>query len=297
MSSLLYQTPVGLMIAYPLVNGMQKLAATSKQFFEERREAGAPDGGRKDFFYYLLRGRDAETDVKHADLELAAESNLLLVAGSDTTATTLSACIFYLSRHPRIAQTLRTELEANFDSVEEINYWGTKLSSLPYLRAVIDETLRMNPPVGGHLPRTVLEPGIEVDGIFYLPGIELGVSQYAIHHREDYHPDPYTFKPERWIVNKETGVTKEMVDREQSAFCPFSVGHRGCIGKNLAYIEMLLAIARVVYRYDLEEEDGWDEKLGGFPHVDEYGNYATKDGFVSVKDGPLVKFRERKTKL
>jgi cytochrome P450 len=97
------------------------------------------------------------------------------------------------------------------------------------------------------------------------------------------------------VVQRVVGHT--VVDREQSAFCPFSVGHRGCIGKNLAYIEMLLAIARVVYRYDFEEEDGWDEKLGGFPHVDEYGNYATKDGFVSVKDGPLVKFRERKTNL
>ena len=153
--------------------------------------------------------------------------------------------------------------------------------------------MRINPPVGGHLGRDFVVPGITIDDVFYSPGVEVGVPIYALHHNPDYYPNPYAFKPERWIVNEKAGVTKEMVDRAQSAFCPFSIGHRGCIGKNLAYVELSLAVARLVWRYDLEEVQGWNEKLGG-GFISSSGEYLTRDGFVAQKNGPLVRLRNRK---
>ena len=277
---------------------MQRLSETSTRFVAERRSLEAASGGasapaRKDFFHHLFRGTDAETGRAYTDAELAAESNLLLVAGSDTTATTLSACMFYLLRHPDVLQTLRQELESNFGSLQDINYTGTRLGSLPYLRAIIDESMRLVPPVGGHLGRDVTEPGIMIDDFFYPPGATIGVPMYALHHNSEYYPDPFAFKPERWIVNEKSGVTKEMVDRAQSAFCPFSIGHRGCIGKNLAYMELSLAVARCVWRYDLEEVPDWDKVLGG-GFLSLSGEYLTRDGFVAQKDGPLMRFRNRR---
>jgi cytochrome P450 len=295
---LLYQTPLGAVLAGPIVTDMERLSQVSARFLDERADletnsdkAGNP--ARKDFFYHLFRGSDAETGRKYTRAELRSESNLLLVAGSDTSATTLCACIFYLLRHTQVRDKLRQELKENFADFKDIKYTGTRLSTLPYLRAVIDETLRLNPPVGGMLSRDVQSPGITVDDVFYEPGLTVGVSAYALHHNADYYPDPFTFKPERWLINERAGVTKEMVDRAQSAFCPFSIGHRGCIGKNLAYLELSLAIARLVWRYDMEEVQGWDQKLGG-GHVSASGEYLTGDAFVSVKNGPLVRFRSRK---
>lgn len=271
---------------------------TSVRFIAERRSletstSASSSPARKDFFFHLFRGKDPETGQAYTNHELVAESNLLLVAGSDTSSTALAATIFYLLRNPDTLERLRQELRANFNSLADIQYTGTQLTNLPYLRAIIDETLRINPPVGGVLGREVLEPGITIDGLFYPPGVEIGVPLYAIHHNPDYFPDPYAFKPERWIVDDKAGFTKETVERAQSAFCPFSIGHRNCIGKNLAYMELSLAIARCVWKYDLEEVPGWNESLGG-QFVSSKGEYLTRDSFVSEKNGPLVRFRTRK---
>ncbi|KAJ9615089.1 hypothetical protein H2200_001163 [Cladophialophora chaetospira] len=294
----LYRTPIGAWLAGDIIKDMQRLTEVSGKFVAERRSLemsgdNSSTPARKDFFFHLFRGKDPETGQAFSDGELMSESNLLLVAGSDTTATTLSACMFYLVRHPHVLQNLRHELESNFSSLGDIKYTGTRLSTLPYLRAVIDESLRLNPPVGSTLGRDVIGSGINIDDFYYPPGVSVGVPIYALHHNSDYFPDPHAFKPERWIVNEKAGITKEIVDRAQSAFCPFSIGQRGCIGKNLAYLELSLAVARCVWRYDLEEIQGWGEKFAvGFASSKE--EYTTLDGFVAQKNGPVLRFRDRK---
>ena len=72
--------------------------------------------------------------------------------------------------------------------------------------------------IAAHIPREVVGEGITIDGTFYPAGTVVGVTVYALHHNEDYFPDPYVFKPERWIVNEKTGVTQESVGS-----CPISV--------------------------------------------------------------------------
>jgi cytochrome P450 len=272
--------------------------AYSKSLLTERTRLGA-DTDRKDFFYYLLNARDPETGQGFSNAELWGESNLLIIAGSDTTSTSLAGTFFYLSHNPSALAKATAEVRGKFSDVEEISN-GPALNSCTYVRACIDEAMRLSPPVGGILPRQVLPGGLSVDGEEIPEGTVVGVPHYTIHHNSLYYPDPFAYKPERWIPNSKSEdsipVTHETVALAQSAFCPFSVGPRGCIGKGLAYVELMTTVVRTLFLYDMRLAPG--EKLGeGNPNADygrqRPGEFQLQDTFTSMKDGPLVQFRER----
>ncbi len=210
---------------------------------------------RKDFFFWLTRAKDPLTGQGYSLPEMWAESKLLITAGSDTSSITMAAAFFYLTRRPKILAKLQHELRTTFSDVQEI-YSGPHLNSCHYLRAVIDETLRMCPPVASDLPREVMAGGMEIDGQHYPAGAIVGTSAYAIHHSEECFADPFIFRPERWIVNSEQGVSAESVAAARAAFCPFSLGSRGCIGKPMAYAELSIALGRVFYLYDVKLKEG-----------------------------------------
>lgn len=209
--------------------GRARYMQYSKGQAAERMKMGL-DVDRKDFFYYLLKAKDPETGAGFSTPELWGESNLLIIAGSDTTSTALAATVFYLVHSPAEMKKLADEVRSAFNDVEDIRM-GTTLSSLQYLRACIDEAMRLSPSVGGLLPREVLVGGMEIDGNHIPAGTVVGVPHYTVQHNADYHPQPFDFKPERWIAGSLTSVTTDSVALAQSAFCPFSVGPRGCIGK------------------------------------------------------------------
>jgi cytochrome P450 len=146
--------------------------AYSKTQAIERSKIGL-DTDRKDFFYYLLNARDPETGKGFTGPELWGESNLLIIAGSDTTSTALAGSFFYLVHNPSTLKKLTDEIRSTFETVEDINS-GLTLNLCTYLRAVIDEAMRLSPPVGGILPREVLPGGLEVDGIHIPEGTYLG---------------------------------------------------------------------------------------------------------------------------
>jgi cytochrome P450 len=154
----------------------------------------------------------------------------------------------------------------------------------------------MSPSVGGVLPREVLPGGMEIDGVQVPAGTVVGVPHYTVQHNPAYYPAPFEYKPERWIAGSMLGVTAESVAVTQSAFCPFSVGPRGCIGKSMAYAELTTTLARIVYMYDMRLAPG---STAGEGHASfEHGRhrpqeYQLKDSFTSMKEGPLVQFRAR----
>ena len=209
--------------------GRARYMQYSKGQAAERSKKGL-DVEAKDFFYYLLKAKDPETGNGFSKAELWGESNLLIIAGSDTTSTALAATFFYLVHNPEKLEKLTQEVRITFSEVEEI-HMGSKLSGLAYLRACLDEAMRLSPSVGGILPREVLAGGIEIDGHHVPQGTVVGVPTYTIHHNPKYYPQPFGYKPERWIAGSEPNVTAESITAGQSAFCPFSVGPRGCIGK------------------------------------------------------------------
>lgn len=277
--------------------GRAKYMAYSKSQLTERTKLG-DETDRRDFFYYLLRARDPETGQGFSTPELWGESNLLIIAGSDTTSTAMAATLFYLVRSPAALQKATEEVRAKFNDVEEIHQ-GPGLTGCTYLRACIDEAMRMSPSVGGIVPREVLPGGIVVDGEHIPAGTVVGVPHYTIHHNAAYYPDPFAYSPERWVAGsgKTYGAVSEAsVATAHSAFCPFSVGPRGCIGKGLAYIEMSTTIARLLYLYDLRKSAGPDPAEGSPDN--EWGRQRPEefqliDQFTSLKDGPMVEFRKR----
>ncbi|KAK1991624.1 cytochrome P450 [Colletotrichum falcatum] len=293
--------------------GRARYMAYSKAQLTERTKLGE-DTDRRDFFYYLLKARDPETGLGFSVPELWGESNLLIIAGSDTTSTAMAATLFYLVRNADALARATAEVRGRFADVEEIRQ-GAALNSCAYLRACIDEAMRLSPSVGGLLPREVLAGGATVDGVRVPAGTVVGTPHYAIHHNEDYFPDAYAYAPGRWIVGETspaaaaaaaggkgastttTTTTEEDVARAQSAFCPFSVGARGCIGKGLAYAEMSTAIARTLFLYDLRRAVGIVDPAEGRPGMPEGRRRASEmqlyDTFTSMKDGPMVEFRTR----
>ncbi|KAF2724732.1 benzoate 4-monooxygenase cytochrome-like protein P450 [Polychaeton citri CBS 116435] len=267
--------------------------AYSKQQAGERMKIGL-ESDRQDFFYYLLRARDPETGKGFSTAELWGESNLLIIAGSDTTSTALTAVFFYLTHNPQKLAKLTREIREAFDDVEEIKL-GATLSGLSYLRACIDEAMRMSPSVGGILPRQVLPGGTSIDGHIIPEGTVVGVPHYAIHHNAEYYPSPFEFVPERWIAGSE--FSTEQVATAQSAFCPFSVGPRGCIGKGMAYAELTTSLARAVYMFDMQLAPGSHVGEGNTTALEEgrrrASEFQLKDTFTSAKDGPMIQFQQR----
>ncbi|KAG6010552.1 hypothetical protein E4U21_005905 [Claviceps maximensis] len=287
-----------------LAAGRARYMAHSKAQLTERTKLG-DETDRRDFFYYLLKARDPETGRGFTTPELWGESNLLIIAGSDTTSTAMASTLFYLVRSPHALERATHEIRTKFSDVEEIVH-GATLGSCTYLRACIDEAMRLSPSVGGILPREVLPGGMTIQGDepnhILPPGTVVGVPHYTIHHNETYYPDPYSYVPERWLrgeINPLNGktVTDDDVTLAQSAFCPFSLGPRGCIGKGLAYAEMMTTLARTMYLYDMRRATGGVvDPAEGHAGL-EWGRHRESefqliDTFTSAKKGgPLIEFR------
>ncbi|KAI3573162.1 cytochrome P450 [Fusarium oxysporum f. sp. albedinis] len=236
---------------------------------------------RKDFFYYLLQAVDPVTGEGYTKDELFGET----------------AAFFYLSRNPRVQEKLAKEVTSAFSSAGDIKS-GTALYSCQYLRAFIDETLRMSPPVPADLAREVEKGGIVVDGQYIPEGINVSCASYCLHHNPEFYPEPFKFYPERWIVDEknESGVSAESVALAQGAFMPFSTGPRGCIGKNLAYLEMSLILARIAYSYEIRPDITSNLGGGNLDAVEgrrTSDHYQLHDVFVSIRDGPMVQLAKR----
>ncbi|RKU43078.1 lantipeptide [Coniochaeta pulveracea] len=271
----------------------------SRAQLTERTRLG-DDTDRRDFFHHLLKAQDPETGQGFTMPELWGESNLLIIAGSDTTSTAMAATLFYLVRSPGALHKATEEVRSKFSDVEEIHQ-GTQLGSCTYLRACIDEAMRLSPSVGGLLPREVLAGGVTIDGETIPAGTVVGVPHYALHHNAEYFGQPFAFCPERWILGARPSLgemyTESDLARHQAAFAPFSIGPRGCIGKGLAYVEMMTSLARVLFLYDMRRAQGVTDPGEGRPGA-EFGRekveeYQLVDTFTSLKDGPLVEFRRR----
>ncbi len=270
---------------------------------------------KRDFFAVLSTAKDPETGSGFTQEEIIAESTTLVVAGTsrlfffllygfptntawkgaDTVATATTALFFYLSRNPAAYKRAASEVRKAFQNVDEV-HMGPKLNSCKYLRACVDETMRMSPSVGSSLAREVQQGGAVVDGEYIPGGCDVGVPIYSIQHSPEYFPDPFTFSPERWIIG-EGDTTKESVALASSAYVPFSSGPRGCIGKGMALTELMLTMAMVLWRLDFKVAD--EDTAGGSPDAEwgrhRPGEFQLKDHVTAARDGPLLHFRERKS--
>ncbi|OLL24230.1 Isotrichodermin C-15 hydroxylase [Neolecta irregularis DAH-3] len=203
---------------------------------------------RKDFFYYFLQNLDKEETQKELQQRLFATYQVVIIAGGETISTALNAAIYLLASNPRCYKKLRSEVESHFSSSHEME--SHQLAQLSYLNAVINETLRIRPPLVGELPREVVEPSYVV-GKKIPVGTEISVPYWALYHDARYFTAPEDFIPERWIDE----LFEKDKTKGREACQPFSLGSRVCLGKGMAYIEMRLALARWIIEFDFELAD------------------------------------------
>ncbi|KAI5928773.1 benzoate 4-monooxygenase cytochrome P450 [Camillea tinctor] len=253
---------------------------------------------RQDMFHFLYEARDPDTGQRaYEEDELRAECSLLIMAGSDTASISLSSIFFYLTGDPDRCQKLIQEIRTTFKSVEEI-IWGPALQSCNYLRACIDEGMRLTPAVASEHPREVLAGGLSIHGEHYPAGTIVGTVPWASSRNRDvYGDDAEAFRPERWIVDASPGgASKEDIARYKSGFHPFLSGPGGCIGKHLAMMEMSLIVARTLFRLNIRRAPG-STLGGGQPSLGWGASDETQlhieDAYVSLRHGPIVQFKKR----
>ncbi|KAL6706318.1 hypothetical protein ACN47E_005608 [Coniothyrium glycines] len=225
---------------------------------------------RKDFMSYILANSH---DIPINDLKQT--SGTLIVAGSETSATLLSGAIYYLATHPHWLTSLQHDLDTAFPTDSHITFDTVK--PLKRLTAILTETFRLYPPVPTSLPRVVNPSGATLSGAVLPAGTQLGVAQYAMYRSSRHFTDPATFHPERFLDAAHYATDKRHVIQ------PFSVGPRNCIGQSLAWAELRTILARLVWRFDIQLEDGeaakWD---------------AQKVHVMWQKTGLVVRLKERR---
>jgi cytochrome P450 len=150
------------------------------------------------------------------------------LAGSDTTATTLTLMLLQLVNHPTELAILIAEIDAAFPTPESPVTFETT-QNLPYLNAVINEGMRCMPLVLGGLPRLVNHP-TTINGYEIPPNTLVSTSISNLSWSSIHFPEPKSFVPARWLPKEQQPIPTSLT-ADKSAFIPFSTGSRSCIGQ------------------------------------------------------------------
>ncbi|KAH8660217.1 cytochrome P450 [Xylariales sp. PMI_506] len=196
-----------------------------------------------DIFSWLLEDYQKNPKTKQAKRNLDGEAYLIAVAGSDTTAATLTSIFFELARNKHEITKARIELDEYFKGRDTID--ASSLAKLPHLNAMINEALRLHPPVPSGLQRVIPPQGLMI-GETFIPGNTIvQVPLHTLQRDERNFAKPLEFLPERW-------TDKPELVKNSSAFAPFSIGLYSCVGKQLALMELRYVVSQILYQFDVE---------------------------------------------
>ncbi|KAF7920591.1 uncharacterized protein EAE97_011484 [Botrytis byssoidea] len=229
------------------ISELHPWANTLNNFLKEWCDGDAKKTLRPDFVASFMKDNVAfhQISLKETQSNLA----ILLVAGTDATATSISGTLLYLVQNPEKLSKLVSEIRGTFYREADIKI--AILHGFLYFNAVINEGLRLANPVPGGLPR-IVPPGGEIYAdTFVSAGTSISVRSYAMSRSEKYFSCPNEFHPERWLP---TGIRPyEFENDHLSVSQPFSIGHSNCICKSLAWAEIRLVIARLLWAFDVAE--------------------------------------------
>ncbi|MFF0445195.1 cytochrome P450 [Streptomyces sp. NPDC004609] len=202
------------------------------------RAAGGTD--RKDLLTLLLAAQDSESGEGLTDTEVRDELTIILYAGVETTAATISWTMHHLAGHPEEEKKLVAEiLEVVGDRPVTIE----DVPRLPGVRRVVDEVIRLHGVT--LLMRRATEP-VELGGYLVPPGTEIALSPYAIHRDGRVYENPDAFDPDRWLPERQKAA-----GLEREHFIPFGAGSHKCIGDIYAYTEATIALVTMLSRWRL----------------------------------------------
>ena len=201
---------------------------------EKTRDRCEKETQQPDFMTEILKhnGPDGKAGGLSQE-EMVSNMVLFLGAGTETTATTLSAATYLLCKHPSVLSKLQAEVRGRWKEYGDITL--EEVNSAPYLLAVLWETLRFFPPVPTGFPRILSEGGEVISGHYVPEGASVCMSSHASSHSTRNFTDPESFVPERWM-----GDERYANDHREGAQ-PFSFGPRNCLGK----------VSHLVIKFDL----------------------------------------------
>ncbi|KAF2760576.1 cytochrome P450 [Pseudovirgaria hyperparasitica] len=191
--------------------------------------------------------------------ELESESTLQVLAGSDTTATTIRVGLLYICSNASVLRKLRAE----FDSAEISSpITDAEARKLPYLQAVIKESIRIVPPVTGMFSKEVPPEGDIICGKKVPGGTLISQCSLAIQRHEVFGTDPESFIPERWI-----GISPEQHhEMSQTVDLVFGYGKYQCLGRPVALLELNKVFVELLRRFDFtvrDPQNPWDANNAG----------------------------------
>jgi len=203
-----------------------------------KRLAQGDEGEQRSVLYCLIKSLKDGLISKQGIID---QMMSMIFAGTDSTSTTCACTIYALSQNPDVDQKLFEELAAAFGKDQDPDM--EKLQKLPYLNAVVNETLRLYPGAPA-IARTATEKITLPSGLIAYPGAMILVNVWNIHRNSHvWGSDAEEFKPERWLDDT------ALLGKRGVAFLPFSAGKRNCLGLTLAKIQLLIIIAQLVRSY------------------------------------------------
>ena len=196
-------------------------------------------------------------DSKHlTDDEIIAQCILFFLAGFETTASTIAHALFEFTKHPEVQEKLYEEVNEkirDLDPKKLDKYYETIVNDIPYLDAVLKETLRMYPV----LPR--VERRLDADS-YELGGVQLKrhdlveISTVSVHYDEKNYTNPFKYDPERFMPENKKNLNPY-------AYVPFGMGPRNCVGMRFAYQEAKICIAALSQKFIFTKSAKTPEKL------------------------------------
>ncbi|KAI1288550.1 cytochrome P450 monooxygenase-like protein [Xylaria venustula] len=222
------------------LNPFMTLVRYSTECIEERKQRKPME---PDIMSPILAAGPFYKDPKADALLLVGDARLIIIAGSDTSATTLIHCFYELGRDATVVRRIRDELQAHGIRNDD-NFSITQLQYLEYLNAFINETLRLHPTNPGGLFRLTPPGGVKIGGHYLPGGVKVVNPHYTVHRSPKAFVAPNEFIPERWTTRPELILNRK-------AFTPFSQGRFACIGRNLALNELRAVISKAVLEFDI----------------------------------------------
>ena len=220
----------------------ERLDATIYRMISERR-ASAEDHG--DLLSMLVQARDEEGDgTGMSNEQLRDEAMTIFLAGHETTANALTWTWYLLSRNPAVEAKFHAEIDEILNGLLPA---AEDFPRLKYTEMVLAESMRLYPPAW-IIGRRALSD-YRIAGYHIPAGSILLMSQYVVHHRAEYFPEPFRFDPERW-------TTEARESRPQFSYFPFGGGPRLCIGEHFAWLEGVLVLAAIGQRWRMRLAPG-----------------------------------------
>ena len=213
---------------------------------EERRARAGED--EFDFLAMYLAATDKQ-GVQFTDKELLDELMTLIVAGFETSANTLSWVWYLIAKHPEVEAKLIAEAAEHLPNVSSLSVEAT--ASMQYTQQVLEETLRLYPPVWLFTRRSHEED--ELDDYDVPTGTDIYLSPFILHRSAHYWPDPERFDPERFAPG--VGAKKDR------PFYPFSLGPRRCLGEYFSFLEMKVHLGLLLPRFRMQLLDEAEPEL------------------------------------